>query len=371
MKTTMRGWIAAMMLGAMLHAQVGALSQQAGQTTGQAAGQQNSDQGPTYTLKVSTDIVLTNLIVRDKKTGEVVKNLKPSDFQIFENKKPQRIASFDYQDVNDAAVIADKAKPPVTGVAKIANLVNNDMASDPKELRDHRLMVMFFDLSSMQPDDVDRAVTGAKDFVRKQMQPADLVALVSLSTGLTMDQDFTADKDALIKGLGKYDGSEGQGFTAGGDGTTAGTSDDATSFTADDSEYASLNTDRELYAIQEVAKALEHVDSRKSMLYFSGGLTRQGIENQASLRSATNEAVKANMAIYSVDSRGLQALSPLGDATRGSLRGTAAYSGLGDAEPVEVELLFAGDAGHAELRYRRQVFFGLERFCAGVPAGAA
>ncbi len=63
------------------------------------------------------------------------------------------------------------------------------------------------------------------------------------------------------------------------------------------------------------------------MLYFSGGLTRNGIENQASLRAATNEATKANMAIYSVDTRGLQALPPVGDASHGSLRGTSAYSG--------------------------------------------
>src|SRR5258708_32264927 len=63
------------------------------------------------------------------------------------------------------------------------------------------------------------------------------------------------------------------------------------------------------------------------MLYFSGGLTRQGIENQASMRAATNEGVKANMAIYSVDSRGLEALPPVGNASTGSLRGNAAYSG--------------------------------------------
>ena len=63
------------------------------------------------------------------------------------------------------------------------------------------------------------------------------------------------------------------------------------------------------------------------MLYFSGGLTRQGIENQASMRAATNEAVKANMAIYAVDSRGLEALPPVGNASTGSLRGTAAYTG--------------------------------------------
>jgi len=72
---------------------------------------------------------------------------------------------------------------------------------------------------------------------------------------------------------------------------------------------------------------LERVDQRKSMLYFSGGLTRNGIENEASLRAATNEAAKANMAIYSVDSRGLQALPPVGDASTGSLRGNSAYSG--------------------------------------------
>ena len=62
-------------------------------------------------------------------------------------------------------------------------------------------------------------------------------------------------------------------------------------------------------------------------MYFSGGLTRNGIENQASLRMATNAAVKANMAIYAVDTRGLEALPPVGNASTGSLRGTAAYSG--------------------------------------------
>ncbi len=282
--------------------------------------------GQTFTLKVNSDVVLTNVIVRDKKTGAVMKDLKASDFTILENGKPQRIASFDYQDVNDAALLAEKTT--VSGSAKIADLLNNDLAADPKDLKDHRLMVFFFDLSSMQPEDIDRAVDSAKTFVNKQMQPADLVALVSLSTGLTMDQDFTQDKAALLKGLGKYDGTEGTGFTAGGTtGTSAGTADDASSFVADDSEYASLNTDRELYAIQQIAKSLERVDSRKSMMYFSGGLTRQGIENQASLRAATNAAVKANLAIYSVDTRGLQALSPLGDASTGSLRGNAAYSG--------------------------------------------
>ncbi len=45
------------------------------------------------------------------------------------------------------------------------------------------------------------------------------------------------------------------------------------------------------------------------------------------MRAATNAAVKANLAIYSVDSRGLEAMPPVGNASKGSLRGTAAYNG--------------------------------------------
>jgi hypothetical protein len=300
--------------------------------TGMMAGtpmvaQQQGANG-TFTLKVQSDIVLTNVVVRDKKTGEVVKGLKASDFTILENGKPQKIASFDYQNVDDAAVLHEKTT--VSGKASIADMLNGngDFAAPVAALKDHRLIVMFFDLSSMQPEDVDRAVDAAKDYINKKMQPADLVALVSLDTSLTLDQDFTADKATLLKGVGKYNGTEGTGFANGNEGgNSGGTADDASSFTADDSEYNSLNTDRELYAIRSIAKSLEKVDQRKSLLYFSGGVTRQGIENQASMRAATNEAVKANMAIYSVDSRGLQALPPVGDASTGSLRGTAAYSG--------------------------------------------
>jgi VWFA-related protein len=297
-----------------------------GVMTGPSSFAQQQASDGTFTLKVQSDIVLTNVVVRDKKTGAVVKGLKASDFTILENGKQQTIASFDYQNVDEAAVLQEKST--VTGKATIADLLNNDFAANPAELKDHRLIVMFFDLSSMQPEDIDRAVEAGQDYVNKKMQPADLVALVSMATGLSMDQDFTANKAALLKGLGKYNGTEGTGFANGNEGgNSGGTADDASSFTADDSEYNSLNTDRELYAIRTIAKSLERVDQRKSMLYFSGGLSRQGIENQASMRAATNEAVKANMAIYSVDSRGLEALPPVGNASTGSLRGNAAYSG--------------------------------------------
>src|SRR5258707_13640511 len=110
---------------------------------------------------------------------------------------------------------------------------------------------MFFDLTSMQPEDIDRAVQAAQDYVNKKMQPADLVALVSMATGLSMDQDFTSDKAALLKGLGKYNGTEGTGFANGNEGgNSGGASDDASRFTAGRSESNSTTTDLEGCAIR-------------------------------------------------------------------------------------------------------------------------
>ncbi len=287
---------------------------------------QSAPSNPAFTLKLQSDIVLTNVIVRDKKTGALVTNLTANDFTIKEDGSPQHLITFDYQNANEAAVLNEKnSKAP--GKTSIADMLNGSFAASPEALKDHRLIVLFFDLSTLQPEDLDRAVEAATDYINKSMQPADLVAVVSLSTSLSLDQDFTANKQVLLQKVAAYNGSEGTGFANGTTGGSDGTADNAASFTADDTEYNDLNTDRELFAIRDIARALEHTDGRKSLLYLSGGLSRNGIENQASLRAATNEAVKANMAIYSVDSRGLQAILPVGDASTGSLRGSASYSG--------------------------------------------
>ena len=323
----MRSAVAAMMVGCLgwWSPMTAAAQTAAPQAQAPDAGTAKKNAQGSFTLQVNANIVLTNVVVRDKKTGAVVKGLKASDFTIIEDKRQQTIASFDYQNVDEAAVLAEKNT--VAGKASIADLLEHNFAASPEALRDHRLIVIFFDLSTMQDEDIDRAVDAADNYVNKQMQPADLVALVSMSTGLSMDQDFTSDKQVLLKTIARYNGTDETGFASGTTGSTDGTSDNASSFSADDSEYNSLNTDRELLAIRAIAKSLERVDQRKSLLYFSGGLTRNGIENQASLRAATNEAAKANMASYSVDARGLQALAPVGDASTGSLRGNSAYSG--------------------------------------------
>jgi VWFA-related protein len=272
--------------------------------TGQVTG--NAQSG--YVLKENAELVLTNVVPRDAKTGEIIRDLKQSDFRVFEDGKEQKISSFDYQSVEMATPLSETT---VSGLAtSVTAGTKAVVVNKEEELRNHRLIVMFFDLTSMQPEDLDRAIESAQEYVRTKMQPADLVALVSLGDSLNVDQDFTADKDALIREVATYDDTLAAGFSS-----------------SDDSEYADINTDRQLYSLRAIAKSLEKVNEKKSLLYFSGGISRDGIENEASLRSTINQAVRSNLAIYSVDVRGLQAVLPLGDASSGSQSGQGAFTG--------------------------------------------
>jgi VWFA-related protein len=321
----MRGWARQIGAGMAALALVFASEQLAlAQSSDQAQSPQATDTLQSgLVLKMSGDLVLTNVVARDRKTGEFVRGLKPGDFSIYENGKRQQLSTFDFETVEMATPLKEAT---VSGLAAGASGSNAVVVTNPEELRNHRLIVMFFDLTSMQPEDLDRSVQAAQDFLRNKMQPADLVALVSLGDTLKVDQDFTTDNNALIHEVAVYNGTEGEGFAQG---ATANSNqvEDTTGYTPDESEYNDLNTDRELFALRAVAKALEKITEKKSLLYFSGGISRDGIENQASLRAAVNAAVRSNLAIYSVDTRGLQAISPLGDASTGSLRGTGAFNG--------------------------------------------
>lgn len=278
-----------------------------------------------FVLKLNGELVLTNVVARDAKTGEVVQGLKQSDFRVYENGKEQQVLTFDFESVDMATPLHEAT---ISGLAAGGSVSGGKAAvvARPDELRNHRLIVMFFDLTSMQPEDLDRCVLAAQEFLSTKMQPADLVALVSLGDTLKVDQDYTADKKLLINEVGVYNGTEGQGFAQGAN-ANSNQVEDTTGYTPDESEYNDINTDRELFALRAVAKALEKIPEKKSLLYFSGGISRDGIENQASLRSAINAAVRANLAIYSVDTRGLQAISATSDASTGSLRGSNAFNG--------------------------------------------
>ena len=304
-----------------------------------------------FTLKTQTEVVLVNVTVRDK-SGKFVKGLKAEDFTVLEDGKRQTIISIDAENT-DAVVTAEALKTPV-----LRNLTPTPASPPPttapaatapavplseNDLKDRRLIVLFFDLGSMQPQEVARAANSARDYIHKQMSPADLVSVVTLSNSLNVAQDFTADKEQLSSLLTSLDtgSNEGLGDAAATDTTgdnTDSSTDAAAAFTPDETEYNIFNTDRRLQALTNVANDLAGIQQRKSVIYFAGGMQRTGMENQTQLRIAINAATRANLSFYTVDVRGLEAIIPGGAAGGSGQRaggggrgggGTNAYSGRG------------------------------------------
>jgi VWFA-related protein len=286
-------------------------------------------QPPAPIFRGGTELVLVNVVVRDK-SGNVVRGLTRDDFTVSEDNKPQTITSFDFEELDRAPASAAPAAPVLAAGAPAAGQPLAPLpAADLTRLDLHgrRLIVLFFDLSSMQPDESGRAVKAAHDYLSHQLTPADLVAVASFSTALRVDQDFTADASALATAVDRLGGAGGQGFDDGTTGDADGTPDNGTAFVADDTEFNIFNIDRRLDALRSLSDALAPIEQKKSVIYFSSGMNQSGTDNQVQLRRTIDRAVRANVSIYAADMRGLQALPPGGDATQQSARGQSLFSG--------------------------------------------
>jgi len=279
---------------------------------------------PGYRVRVSTEVALVNVIARDKK-GNLIRDLKKEDFTVFEDGQKQEIASFDFENVDELKV-AGSAEKTVTGAAETGPILS--ASKQPSvDVSDRRLMLLFFDFSAMDPEQIDRAVNAAKKYVQQNMQAADLVALVSLATDLKLDLDFTDDRAKIMARLSAYNSTEGQGFENGATGSSEGAAETSAAYTPDDTDYNTFSADRKILALQSIMKTLGSIPQKKNLIYFSNGISQSGVDNQSALRAATASAVKANVSIYPLDIRGLEAFPPGGQAQAASLHGQSAYSG--------------------------------------------
>jgi VWFA-related protein len=284
---------------------------------------------PKPTFRSGRDLVVVNVVVRDRQ-GRLVRGLTRDDFAVFEDNRPQVISTFDFEDLEQAvpasgatepmAVLAPALKPPTSAATPPAPLESRPLPN----LRDKRLIVLFFDVSSMQPEDVARAVDSAREYVTKRLAPPDTLAVVTLGTSLEVLQDFTSDRDALLAALDRLSPVEGTGFEAAA-GNPEELPDEA--FVPDESEFLIFNIDRRLDALRRLADVLGGIEQKKSVIYFSSGLSTSGLDNQAALRAVVDRAVRANVSLYAADTRGLQAIVPGGEAGRASARGVGAFSG--------------------------------------------
>jgi VWFA-related protein len=286
-----------------------------------------AEQRPVF--RSGTELVLVNVVVRDK-SGAVVRGLTRDDFSITEDDKAQTITSFDFEELDRTDASPPAAEPVAVLPEKPAARVGEKTAATRApsvDLRGRRMIVLFFDLSSMQPDELSRAVKAAHDYVDRKLASADLIAVASFSTSLTVNQDFTADREELDAAIDTFDAASGAGFEAGTTGDVEDTPDNGAAFTADDTEFNVFNTDRRLDALQTLSDALAGIQQKKSVIYFSSGIDQSGTDNQVQLRRTIDRANRANVSVYAADMRGLQAQVPGGDAGTASRRGTSAFSG--------------------------------------------
>ena len=260
-------------------------------------------------FSTSSNLVLVNLPAQGRE------NLKREDFRIFEDGKPQQIAVFEYQKLDSTPL------PPVP-IPPLAPLSAPAAAPPAPVYKDRRLLVLFFDFSSLGIAEQVRSQQAAAKFLATQMTAVDLVAVYTFSTRLKKLVEFTTDRAALLAAIQSFGATDTLDLPVA-DLDTA----DPDSFSLDETEFAIFNTDRKLAALEDLAKQLRAIPEKKAVVYFSSGVSKTGVENQSQLAATTNAAVRAGLSFYPIDARGLMASAPAGDASAASPRGAGVFSG--------------------------------------------
>jgi len=283
-----------------------------------AAQAQQQQQQP-FTIKIDTQLVVETVVVKDK-DGKSIEGLTEKDFTVTEDNVPQTISVFRFEKLDNTPANTPPVAPPAAEPAGQPSAPNSVTPARTGSARfeDRRLMVLFFDMVNTFPPDQLRAFAAADKFIRSEMKPADLFAIMTFQKGVvSMLQEFTDNKDLLLNVLAKL-------MYPDEDDTL---NDPVGAFGQSGSEFNLFNNDRQLSALQTAVTMLRSVNQQKSIVYFSSGLRLNGLDNQAQLRATVNAAIRANVSFFPVDARGLVAMAPLGDANRASPGGIGMFSG--------------------------------------------
>ena len=201
------------------------------------------------------------------------------------------------RDVRVAAPLAPeprdtRLRPVPRAAMSLAQVQTSPPAASPTPAtpaqppKDRRLLTMYFDLPEMTDADLTRSVGAARKFVRTQMQPQDLLAIMIYRGGTVQVRlDFSDDRDHLVQTLQEI---------------IAIQSPDSPEVSSADPRSTVLRR-----AIQILGSLSE---KKKTLIFFTVGESR-GQETQAELQETIDAAVRANVAIYPIDARGLVALA--------------------------------------------------------------
>lgn len=221
-------------------------------------------------LKSEARLVLVDAVVTDKK-GNYIHDLKQADFRVFEDNKEQTITSF-----------SSGTDPALQGTRK-------------------QYMVLFFDNSSMQLPDQIPARVAATRFIDANAGPDRFMAVVDFGGALSIRQNFTTNVDLLKAAAKGTKVSSVESNAADGSGPVTMASTYLSSIRNAGTDYGARTM---LLAVRSLAKNLRSVPGRKMLVLFSAGFPLTA-ERTSELTATIDACNKSNVAIYSLDVRGL------------------------------------------------------------------
>ena len=254
-------------------------------------------------LRVSVTLVQVDAVVTDRH-GRQVRNLTKDDFELFEDGKPRVVTHFSYLHTGAAQPGAAELAPARARPA---------VPSSPALRRDavRRTVALVADDLRMSFTSVDATRQAFRKFVDQQMEPGDLVAVISTSGGTGALQQFTTDKRMLHAAINHIH------FTLNG-------INQASALRALGPGEASESPPGKLgpymqrrYAvgtmgsIRYIIEGMRNMPGRKSLVLFSDGFSlyhKAKKEPEVFLTDAlrlSNRANQAAVVVYSVDPRGL------------------------------------------------------------------
>ncbi len=216
-----------------------------------------TDRNDKNTIRSAVDLVEVDVEVTDR-DGKPVKGLRQDQFTVTEDSKEQKISTFDFNDVEKIEKAEATDSTPVT--------ISIGGATPPEQIRqvvrDRRLMLLFFDLTSLQSPDLVRSTAAAKKFIKEQMTSADLVGVVAFGNQLKIVTDFTTDRDKLDQAVDALLPGKEAALAALADAAAVGNEDAVTedtdaAFTADNTEFNVFNTDRKLSALESLLRSAQ------------------------------------------------------------------------------------------------------------------
>jgi VWFA-related protein len=144
-------------------------------------------------LKVTTRIVVLDVVVTDKQGKLVERTLGKDDFTVYEDKVPQVIRSFETP--------AEHAMPVVADVQAVVR-----SAADLKKIGDAPVTVLVLDELNSRFEDMSFSRQMMVKYL--QSQPAVLkqptVLMIAMNTSFQQVHDYTQDRDALIEVVKKH-----------------------------------------------------------------------------------------------------------------------------------------------------------------------